>query len=180
MSTTRRGRDAVERRERLARASAARAKRDRGVGLLLIRLGVATWVVPFLIMVVLWLRGVNLGSVPATIAVPVFAVSLQLVTRGRRMRVGGGERVLAADARAPIVYLRPFGADRAEIAKRMSSRVRISPREPSRRPTRSGWRARCASSGRSSPSATRRSGCRCSAPRACTRPTRTGGRRSTS
>ncbi|HEY6693609.1 MAG TPA: hypothetical protein VI006_12215 [Solirubrobacteraceae bacterium] len=50
MSTTRRGRDAVERRERLARASAARAKRDRGVGLLLIRLGVATWVVPFLIM----------------------------------------------------------------------------------------------------------------------------------
>jgi hypothetical protein len=72
---------------------------------------------------------VNLGSVPATIAVPVFAVSLLLVTRGRRMRVGGAERVLAADARAPIVYLRPFGADRAEIAKRMSSRVRISPRE---------------------------------------------------
>ena len=30
--------------------------------------------------------------------------------------------------RAPIVYLRPFGADRAEIASRMSSRARISPR----------------------------------------------------
>ena len=59
----------------------------------------------------------------------VFAVSLWLVTRGRRMRVSGVESVLAEDVRAPIVYLRPFGVDRVEIGKRMSSRVRISLRE---------------------------------------------------
>jgi hypothetical protein len=37
--------------------------------------------------------------------------------------------VLAEDVRAPIVYLRPFGADQAKIANRWSSRLRISPRE---------------------------------------------------
>jgi hypothetical protein len=45
------------------------------------------------------------------------------------MRVGRAERVLAADARAPIVFLRPFGVDQAEIASRWSSRVRVSPRK---------------------------------------------------
>ena len=119
----------VERRERLARASAARAQRDRGVGLALLSLGVAFWLGVFLVFVVLWLAGVNLGGWPAGVAIPVFGVSLALVTLGRRMRVGGAERLLAEDVRAPIVYLRPFGADRAEIAKRMSSRQRISPRE---------------------------------------------------
>ena len=119
----------TERREQLARASAARAVRDRGVGLRLIWLGVAIWVIPFLVLVVLWLGGVDLGSWPSAIGLPLFAVALLVVTRGRRMRVAGAERMLAADARAPIVYLRPFGADRAQIAKRMSSRVRMSPRE---------------------------------------------------
>jgi hypothetical protein len=119
----------VERPEQLARASAARAQRDRGVGLLLISLGVAFWLVVFLVFVVLWLVGVDLGNWPTAVGSVVFVVSLALVTRGRRMRVGGAERVLAEDLRAPIVYLRPFGVDRAEIARRMSSRARISPRE---------------------------------------------------
>ena len=119
----------VERRERLARASAARAHRNRGVGLLLFSLGVAFSLAVFLVLVVLWVSGVKLGSWTNAVGLPVFTVSLALVTRGRRMRVDGADRVLAEDVRPPIVYLRPFGADRAEIARRMSSRVRISPRE---------------------------------------------------
>jgi hypothetical protein len=59
----------------------------------------------------------------------VYAVALWLFTLGRRMRVSGAERVLAEDAREPILYLRPFGSDHAEIARRLSSWVRISPRE---------------------------------------------------
>lgn len=119
----------VERREQLARASAARAHRDRRVGLLLISLGVAFWLGVFLAFVVLWFVGVNLDNW-ATVAGPlVFGASLWLVTYGRRMRVSGAERVLAEDVRAPIVYLRPFGADRAQIANRWSSRLRISLRE---------------------------------------------------
>jgi hypothetical protein len=122
-------RKAVERRERLARARAARARRDPAVGLVLIWSGVGIWMVIFLVLVVLWLEGVNLGSWPGVTAAPVVVVSLALVTRGRRMRVGGAERVLTEDCRAPVVYLRPFGADGAEIAKRVSSRVRIAPSE---------------------------------------------------
>ncbi len=83
----------------------------------------------FLVLVVLCLEGVNLGNWPGVTATPLFVVSLALVTRGRRMRAGGAERVLTEDSRAPIVYLRPFGADGAEIAKRMSSWVRIAPSE---------------------------------------------------
>jgi hypothetical protein len=56
-------------------------------------------------------------------------MSVWLFTLGRRMRVSEAERVLAEDVRAPIVYLRPFGADRTQIANRLSSRARISPRE---------------------------------------------------
>ena len=50
----------------------------------------------------------------------MYAVSLWLFTLGRRMRVSGAERVLAEDSREAIVYLRPFGTDRAEIARRLS------------------------------------------------------------
>jgi hypothetical protein len=119
----------VERREWLARASAARAHRNRGVGLLLVLLGVAFSLAVVLVLVVLWLAGVKLGSWTNAVGLPVFSVSVALVTRGRRMRVSGADRVLAEDVRPPIVYLRPFGADRAEIARRMSSYVRVSPRE---------------------------------------------------
>jgi hypothetical protein len=127
MSTPPEDRKAVERRKRLARARAARARRHPGAGLLLISFAVATSMVIFLVDFVRWLQGVNVADRwPYNNTPLVFFVSVALVARGRRMRLGGAERVLAKDARAPIVYLRPFGADRAEIAKRMSSRVRIS------------------------------------------------------
>jgi hypothetical protein len=121
----------VERREQLARASAARAKRDRGAGLLLISLGVTFCLGVFLVLVVLWLMGVEAGGDwPGLVwGIIVFPVSLWLVSRGRRIRASGAERVLAEDVRAPIVYLRPFDADQARIANRWSSRLRISPRE---------------------------------------------------
>jgi hypothetical protein len=128
MSTSPENRDVIERRERLARARAARARRNPGVGLLLISFGVATWTVIALAFLVLSLEGVNVNNVARVVGPLVVVVSLALVTRGRRERVGGAERAVAADARAPIVYLRPFGADSAQIANRMSSRVRISPR----------------------------------------------------
>lgn len=120
--------DAIQRREQLERASAARAQRDRDVGLRLIWLGVATFAVPFLILFVLSFR-VDLGSWPSALGFVLFTAAVALAARGRRMRVAGGERALAADARAPIVYLRPFGADSTQGVKRWVSRVRISPRE---------------------------------------------------
>jgi hypothetical protein len=120
----------IERRERLARASAARAHRHRGVGLLLMSLAVALALGGFLVQVVLWYAaGVHPGSWLSGVNFLAYTVLLWLFTLGRRMRVSGAEHVLAEDVREPIVYLRPFGADRAEIARRLSSWVRISPRE---------------------------------------------------
>ena len=119
----------VERREQLARASAARAHRDRRVGLLLISAGAAFWLGVVLVFVGLWFVGVDLSTWSTGAGPIVLAVSLWLVTRGRRMRVSGAERVLAEDVRPPTVYLRPFDADQAQIANRWSSRLRISPRE---------------------------------------------------
>lgn len=120
----------VERREQLARASDARAHRNRGVGLLLMLLAVALGLGGFLAQVVLWYAaGVHPGGWLAGVNSLAYIVLLSLFTRGRRMRVSGAERVLAQDVREPIVYLRPFGTDRAEIARRLSSWVRISPRE---------------------------------------------------
>ena len=119
----------IERREQLARASVARAHRSRGVGLLLMALGIAFWSGVFLFFLVIWLRGADVGNWPLWVGFPVFAVSIWLFNLGRRMRVGEAEHVLAADVRAPIVYLRPFGADKTQIVNRLISRVRISPRE---------------------------------------------------
>lgn len=121
----------VDRRERLARASAARAQRDRDVGLLLISLGGAFFPGYLLVIVVLWYAGVTRSDWLGSAGLVVFLVSLALVTRGRRMRAVGADRVLVEDVRPPIVFLRPFGVDRAEIGRRMSSssRVRISLRE---------------------------------------------------
>ncbi len=140
----------------------------------------AFWLGVFLVYFVLWLAGVDLGNWPLWTGFTVFAVSLWLVTRGRRMRVSGAESVLAEDVRAPIVYLRPFGADRAEIARRLSSRVRISPREGFEKTYEERLARTLRTIGRSWPSATRPSGCRCLAPYACMRQTRSGGRQSTS
>jgi hypothetical protein len=123
-------RDAVERRWRLARARAVRARRhDSGVGLPLIWIAATAWVVMVLVFAVLTLEGVKSGSWSNLIGLSVSFLSVALITLGRRMRAGGAERVLAEDVRAPIVYLRPFGADGAVIAKRMASRVRMTPSE---------------------------------------------------
>jgi hypothetical protein len=121
----------IERREQLARASAERAQRDPYVGLMEISIGVAFFLGFFLVLVVLWLAaGIELPDwLGGTLFVLVFSASLALVTRGRRMRAEDADRVLAQDGRPPIVFLRPFGVDRVEIGKRMSSRVRISLRE---------------------------------------------------
>jgi hypothetical protein len=119
----------VERSEQLARASAARAHRSRGAGLLVISLGVAVILGVYAALFALWFVGFR-HDVVASVVVPLaLFVSVALVTRGRRMRADEAERVLAEDVRAPIVYLRPFGADRAEISRRLSSHVRISLRE---------------------------------------------------
>jgi hypothetical protein len=119
----------VGRHDKLVRARAARAHRSRGVGLLLISLGVAFFLGFNLVLGVFWLEGVNLEKLSNAVGFLVFTASLGLVTLGRRMRVSGAERVLAEDVRPPLVYLRSFGDDRAKIAKRWSSRVRMSPRE---------------------------------------------------
>jgi len=93
-------------------------------------LAVAFGVGGFLTFVVLWYAaGVQPGDWFAAPFFLAYTVLLWLFTRGRRMRASGAERVLAEDAREPIFYLRPFGVDRAEIARRLSSWVRISPRE---------------------------------------------------
>jgi hypothetical protein len=116
-------RKAVERREQLARARAARARRDPGVGLLLIWIGVATSMVIFLVFVVLWLEGVNLGKLAQRGLTPggrrLAGAGHARPPRTRRRRRAHARR----GCRAPVVYLRPFGADGAEIAKRMSSRA---------------------------------------------------------
>jgi hypothetical protein len=120
----------VERREQLARARFARAHRHRTVGLLLMSLAVAIGAGGFLVLVVLWYAaGVHPGDWLAAPFFVAYTVLLWLFTLGRRMRVSGAEGLLAEDVREPILYLRPFGADRAEIARRLSSWVRISPRE---------------------------------------------------
>jgi hypothetical protein len=129
MLTLRRSREPVERRERLAHASAARAQRARGVGLVLVSLGVAIWVAPFLVFIALWLAGVDTGSLPGSVGACTLVVALALTTRGRRMRAEGAERLLGEDPRPPVVYLRPFDADRAAIANRMASRLRVPPRQ---------------------------------------------------
>jgi hypothetical protein len=119
----------VERTEQLASASAARAQRNRGAGLLLISLGVAFIVGVYAALFALWFAGFRHDVVAAVVVPLALFVSVLLVTRGRRMRAGEAGRVLAEEVRAPIVYLRPFGADRAVISRRLSSRVRISLRE---------------------------------------------------
>ena len=120
----------VDRREQLARASAERAQRDRGVGLLNILIGVALFLGFFLVLPVLSLAGFELPDwLGGVLFVLVFTVALGLVTRGRRQRAATADRVLTEDVGPSIVFLRPFGVDRAEIGRQRSSRVRISLRE---------------------------------------------------
>jgi hypothetical protein len=70
---------------------------------------------------------VDTGSSASAVGPVATAATIALVTRGRRMRAGGAEHMLAEDARPPIVYLRPFDTDSAEVSWSWSSRLRISP-----------------------------------------------------
>lgn len=93
-------------------------------------LGAAILLLWFGVLITLWLTGVSYNLV-GTLGPGVLAASLLVVNRGRRMRTGGAENVLAEDVRAPIVYLRPFASDSTEITSWYwtSTRLRISPRE---------------------------------------------------
>jgi hypothetical protein len=121
--------DPVERRERLARANAARAQRDRGVGFTVICVGLTIFLIPCLVVFVLYWTGVATSDLTGLVLLPAWFASTWVIKRGRRMRVAAGERVLAEDERAPIVFLRPFDADDSESDRSWSSRVRASPWE---------------------------------------------------
>ena len=116
----------VERREQLARASAARGDWDPDAGLVVIAFGVLIVAIPIVAVVVLWYTNLVRWDGTGAVLLLFLAVSLATIKQGRQMRVRDGARVLAEDARAPIVYLRPFDADGAQIAKSWSSRVRMS------------------------------------------------------
>ena len=170
----------VERAEQLARASAARAQRNRGVGLLLISLGVAFLLAVFLVLVVLWFAGLDLDDWPPRLYPSCF-VSSGLAGHARPPHAGPrAGRVLAEEVRAPIAYLRPFGADRAVISRRLSSRMRISLRESyeSRYEERLARALHEVGPFVAVGDPTER--CRSLAQCACMRPTRSGGRPSTS
>jgi hypothetical protein len=117
----------IDRPERLARATAARGRRHRGAGLLLIALGVGCVLAVGLVLFLLSRAGRDVNTVSSAVGPLVAGVTVWFVARGRRMRASGAERVLAEDQRAPIVYLRPFGVDRAELIPGWTSPVRVSP-----------------------------------------------------
>jgi hypothetical protein len=121
----------TERRERLAQASAARANRDPGgvAGLIVICFGVAIFLFVCLVIFVLWETRAYRGEVMQLVGLAAGLGSWQVIRYGRRMRARDAARVLAADARAPVLYLRPFAADGKQIASAWSSRVRSSPWE---------------------------------------------------
>ena len=110
--------DPVDRHDRLVQASVARAHRRRDVGMVVIWLGVAIFLVPCLVVFVVWRTGLVKSDLTGLVFFPVFVFSSAVVAQGRRMRVAGGERVLAEDERAPIVYLRPFDADERRSRRR--------------------------------------------------------------
>lgn len=119
----------VERHERLGQASAARAQRDPGVGLLIIASGVAIFLVAAFAVWVVRQTLVKSDQI-GVVLLPVFLFCWAVVANGRRIVVSEGERVLAEDPRAPIVYLRPFATDDTQADTPWSSRVRQSPWEP--------------------------------------------------
>jgi hypothetical protein len=121
----------AERRERLAQARAARAHRDPGgiAGALVILCGAAFFLFVCLVMLVVWETGLYRGDPMGLAGMAAAFVAWQLIQQGQRMRAADAERVLAADERPPVVYLRPFAADGEQIERAWSSRVRSSPWE---------------------------------------------------
>src|SRR3954451_18688897 len=79
----------LERREQLAQASAARAKRDGRVGMLVIWVGVAIFLFGFLVVCVLWYAAGIREQLMGLPLLLVWAFSLAVVQQGRRMRAGG-------------------------------------------------------------------------------------------
>lgn len=119
----------IERSEQLARANTARARRDRGVGFAVICFGLTIFLIPCLVVFVLYWTGVATNDLTGLILLPAWFASTWVIKRGRRMRIAAGESVLAEDERAPIVFLRPFDDDGSESDRSWSSRVRASPWE---------------------------------------------------
>ena len=119
----------LERRDELARASAARAQRNRGVGLLLISLGVAFWLGVFLVYFVLWLAGVDLGNWPLldrvhgvrSVALAGHARPPHACQRRRERARRGRSR---ADRLPPAVRRRPGGDCEAAVV----ARAHLAPR----------------------------------------------------
>ena len=65
--------DPVERRERLARATAARAQRDRDVGFTVICVGLMIFLIPCLVVFVLYWTGVTTSDLTGLVPDPVLA-----------------------------------------------------------------------------------------------------------
>jgi hypothetical protein len=125
----------ADRRDRLAQARAARAHRDPAgiAGAVVIFCGAAFFLFVMLVIFVLYVtrlvRSDFAGHFMGLFGLAAAFLSWQLIQQGQRMRARDAERVLAADARAPVVYLRPFAADGKQIESAWSSRVRSSPWE---------------------------------------------------
>jgi len=100
----------ADRPEELARARALRVAHDRRLGTTLIVLGILIWPVWIIMSAAAMEIGIGTGII---LSPAVFMASATLLMRGRRMRAKDAERVLEADPRPPIVYLRPFELDRA-------------------------------------------------------------------
>src|SRR5690349_5176576 len=79
----------VERSERLSQANAARAKRDPGIGLLIIASGVAILLVAMLIVWVVWRTLVKSDQI-GLVLLPVFLFCWAVVGYGRRTMVREG------------------------------------------------------------------------------------------
>ena len=98
-------------------------------GITVICVGLTIFLIPCLVVFVLYWTGVATSDLTGLVLLPAWFASTWVIKRGRRMRVAAGERVLAEDERAPIVFLRPFDADDSESDRSWSSRVRASPWE---------------------------------------------------
>jgi hypothetical protein len=112
----------------LERARRARARRSRSIGAVLLAVGVAIIPVLYAFSVRQEVAGESLpaGAI-GVVAFPALVITAALVTLGRRLRAKGAEAALAADTRAPVVYLRPFDVDRVAMASSPTTRMRVRP-----------------------------------------------------
>lgn len=124
---------AGNRADLLEQAREARAGRARGFGTFLIVAGIALFVVLIGVAMVLDYRDARASGGASSLrlallgTVAIFGGGVLLV-RGRRLRARGAEYELATDERPPILYLRPFEADRASAGMSLRSRTRVRAR----------------------------------------------------